>query len=224
MTNDGNRPLAILGGTFDPVHLGHLRVAWEAAEFLGADVHLMPANVPPHRAQPVASAAQRVAILRAALQGQDRLILDERELRRDGPSYTVDTLLGLRDEIGSARPIVLLVGADAFSGLPSWHRWRELFGLAHIGVLARGGHKIIETSELTDHMGARRTSSAADLTQCANGLVIQIQVSALEISATHIRRELASGREPRYLLPSDMLDTSELLNVYRAQGLATDSV
>lgn len=215
MTSNGNRPLAILGGTFDPVHLGHLRVAWEAAEFLGADVHLMPANVPPHRAQPVASAAQRVAILCAALQGQDRLILDERELRRDGPSYTVDTLIELRKEIGPARSIVLLVGADAFSGLPSWHRWRELFDLAHIGVLTRGGHKVTESTELTEQVQTRRTSTAADLSNRAFGRVIQIQVSSLEISATHIRNELAAGREPRYLVPDAIVANRLLFGPYR---------
>src|SRR6185312_1151077 len=121
------RPLAILGGTFDPVHLGHLRAAWEAAEALDAEVRLVPAHVPPHRSAPVASAPQRVAILRAALAGQDRLKLDTRELDRDGPSYTYDTLAGLRPEIG-ARPLVLLIGSDAFAALPTWHRWRELFG------------------------------------------------------------------------------------------------
>lgn len=216
MSTATDRPLAILGGTFDPVHLGHLRVAWEAAEFLGADVHLMPANVPPHRAQPVASAAQRVAILRAALQGQDRLILDERELLRAGPSYTVDTLIALRMEIGATRPVVLLVGADAFSGLPSWHRWRELFDLAHIGVLTRAGHEIIESAELSGQIATRRTASIADLRQRAFGRVIEIRVSALEISATHIRNELAAGREPRYLVPAGVLAEPELLAQYRA--------
>ncbi len=215
MTTHGNRPLAILGGTFDPVHLGHLRVAWEAAEFLAAEVRLMPANVPPHRAQPVASAEQRVAILRAALQGQDRLILDERELRRDGPSYTVDTLIELRKEIGTTRPVVLLVGADAFSGLPGWHRWRELFDLAHIAVLTRAGHEITETPELIEQINTRRASSPTDLQKAAFGRVIEIPVSALEISATHIRSELAAGREPRFLVPSDLLGDPGLLAPYR---------
>jgi nicotinate-nucleotide adenylyltransferase len=116
------RPLAILGGTFDPVHNAHLRVAWEASEMLDADVRLVPAHVPPHRDQPVAGAAERAAILRAALKGQDRLVADERELRREGPSWTIDTLIGLRDEIGAERPLVVLVGADAFLGLPAWPR------------------------------------------------------------------------------------------------------
>ena len=217
MSNHVNRPLAILGGTFDPVHLGHLRVAWEAAEYLDADVHLMPANVPPHRPQPVASAEQRVAILRCALQGQDRLVLDERELRREGPSYSVDTLIGLRKEIGADRPVILLVGADAFSGLASWHRWQELFDLAHVGVLTRAGHEINESPELAAQTRIRRITSASDLQKSASGLVIEIRVSALEISATHIRNELAAGREPRYLVPASVLAEPDLLAPYRDQ-------
>ena len=155
------RPLAILGGTFDPVHNAHLRVAWEAAEQLDAEVRLIPANVPPHRDQPIASAHERAAILRAALAGQDRLALDERELRREGPSWTIDTLIELRDEIGAERPLVLLVGADAFLGLPSWHRWGELFDYAHIGVLTRPGHEIATLpTELRIKVASRRCADA----------------------------------------------------------------
>src|SRR6185436_6697301 len=106
------RPLAIFGGTFDPVHLGHLRVAWEMSEALDAELHMLPAHVPWHRAQPVASAEQRLRMLELALAGQDRLVADARELRRPGPTYTIDTLLELRREIGKERPLVVVVGAD----------------------------------------------------------------------------------------------------------------
>ena len=216
------RPLALFGGTFDPVHLGHLRVAWEAAEFLDAEVRLMPANVPPHRPQPVASAAQRLAMLRAALRGQDRLLLDDRELHRKGPSYTVDTLVGLREEIGATRPVVLLVGADAWSGLPGWHRWQELFGLAHIGVLTRAGHEAREPDELQQQVATRRTSSTADLLAAPAGRVIDIRVSALEISATEVRNELAAGRQPRYLVPDALLADPLLLSAYAAAPAQCD--
>lgn len=209
------RPLAIFGGTFDPVHLGHLRVAWEAAEQLDADVALVPASVPPHRPQPVASAGQRVAMLRAALAGQQRLRLDERELRRSGPSYTVDTLIELRSEIGPTRPLVLLIGADAWAGLPSWHRWTELFALAHIGVLTRAGHPVAEPAELAAAASALRTDQPADIASSACGRVIGLRVSALEISATRIRDDLAAGREPRYLVADTLFDDPSLLAVYR---------
>jgi nicotinate-nucleotide adenylyltransferase len=210
------RPLAILGGTFDPVHNAHLRVAWEAAEMLDAEVRLIPANVPPHRDQPIASAAERAAILRAALQGQDRLVADERELRREGPSWTIDTLIDLRDEIGPERPLVLLIGADAFLGLSSWHRWGELFDYAHIGVLTRPGHEIATLpTELRIKVASRRTSDANAIVSSPAGRVLPMPVTPLEISATLIRDVLASGGEPRYLMPDTVLDDPSLLAPYR---------
>jgi len=211
------RPLAILGGTFDPVHNAHLRVAWEAAELLDAEVRLVPANVPPHRDQPVASARERAAILRAALAGQDRMTIDERELSRDGPSWTIDTLIELREEIGDECPLVLLVGADAFLGLPSWHRWGELFDYAHIGVLTRPGHEIATLpTELRIKVASRRCADVAALAQTPSGRVLQVPVTALEISATLIRELIASGSEPRYLIPDAVLDDRALLAPYRS--------
>ncbi|MET0230507.1 MAG: nicotinate-nucleotide adenylyltransferase [Rhodanobacteraceae bacterium] len=210
------RPLAMLGGTFDPVHNAHLRVAWEAAEMLDADVRLIPANVPPHRDQPIASATERAAILRAALRGQDRLVVDERELGRDGPSWTIETLIELRDEIGPERSLVLLVGADAFLGLPSWHRWGELFDYAHIGVLTRPGHEIATLpTELRIKVASRRTSDANAIASTPSGRVLAMPVTPLEISATLIREVLAAGGEPRYLMPDAVIDDPGLLSPYR---------
>src|SRR5690348_5770090 len=210
------QPLAILGGTFDPVHVGHLRAAWEAAEALDAEVRLMPAHVPPHRAPPVASAQQRVAILRAALAGQDRLTLDTRELDRKGPSYSFDTLAGLRGEIG-ARPMVLLIGSDAFAGLPTWHRWRELFDLAHLGVLTRPGHVPPLPPQLAVQVAQREVASADALRAKPGGRVLRIAITQLEISATHVRALLREGREPRWLLPDALLADPALLAPYRAR-------
>jgi len=208
------RPLAIFGGTFDPVHIGHLSVAWEAAELLDADVHLMPASVPPHKPAPAATAEQRVAMLHAALLGQSRLLLDTRELQRSGPSYTFDTLTALRAEVGD-RPLVLLLGADAFAGLPGWHRWQELFSVAHIGVLSRPGIDTAMPEALAQAITARRVSSAGELAGRAAGKVIELSVTPLEISATHIRELLAAGRDPRYLLPAGLFDDPGLLEAYR---------
>ena len=205
------RPLAILGGTFDPVHLGHLCVAWEAAEALDAEIALVPAHVPPHRPAPRATAAQRVALLEAALAGQDVLRLDTRELERDGPSYSVDTLTELRGEIGPDRPLVLLVGADAFAGLPRWNRWREIFGLAHVGVLTRPGEHPVLDDELADEIAPRHARVPAG----PAGQVIPVTVTALDISATAIRDLLAAGRMPRYLLPAGVVDRPGLLAPYR---------
>lgn len=206
--------LAIFGGTFDPVHLGHLSVAWEAAELLDAEVRLLPANVPPHRDVPVASATQRAAILREALKGQSRLALDTRELDRPGPSYTIDTLHELRAEHGD-RPLVLLVGADAFAQLASWHRWRELFELAHIGVLSRPGVSARLPDELERELAGRRVADAAKLRVLPAGKVIELAVTPLETSATRIRELLAAGRDPRYLLPAGLFNDLSLLAPYR---------
>lgn len=208
------KPLAILGGTFDPVHLGHLCVAWEASELLDAEVHLLPASVPPHRTPPVATAAQRVALLHVALRGQSRLLLDARELERSGPSWTVDTLRELRAEQG-ARPLVLLLGADAFAGLPTWHQWRELFALAHLGVLSRPGVSAALPDELEAEVAPRRTTRVDALRKQPGGKVIDLAVTALEVSATRIRKLLADGRDPRYLLPAGLFDDPALLAPYR---------
>jgi nicotinate-nucleotide adenylyltransferase len=214
------RPIALLGGTFDPVHLGHLLAAWEASEALDAEVRLMPANVPPHRPQPVASAEQRVALLRAALAGQSRLRLDTRELRRSGPSYSVDTLRDLRAEVGPLQSLALLVGADAFAGLPSWHEWRALFDLAHIVVMTRPGSAQRWPAELEAAIAPRRTEANA-LHAAPAGAVHALAITALDISATQVRAQLAAGREPRYLLAEALLADTALLAVYRGKGLET---
>jgi nicotinate-nucleotide adenylyltransferase len=209
------RPLGVFGGTFDPVHLGQLRVAWEAAELLDAEVRLVPANVPPHRPAPLASAAERVAMLRVALRGQDRLMLDTREIERSGPSYTVDTLAELRAELGQ-RALVLLVGADMFAQLPAWDRWRELFELAHVGVLSRPGVGTPLPAALEHELQARRLADLGALAQLPAGRIVQLEVTPLEISATRIRALLAAGRDPRYLLPAGLFQDPELLRAYRA--------
>jgi nicotinate-nucleotide adenylyltransferase len=208
-------PIAILGGTFDPVHNAHLRVAWEAAEALGAEVRLLPAHVPPHRAPPVASAMHRVAMLKAVLAGQSRLLLDERELRRDKPSYTVDTLREMRDEFGARRSLILLVGADAFAGLPTWHAWKTVFELAHVVVLTRPGHGSRLQSELQHEIAPRRAIDARSLGKTPCGKVVELAVTPLEVSASSVRALLAAGREPRWLVPDALLAAPILLAPYR---------
>jgi nicotinate-nucleotide adenylyltransferase len=151
---------------------------------------------------------------KAALQGQSRLRLDTRELEREGPSFTIDTLTGLRAEQG-ARPLVLLIGADAFANLSSWHRWRALFEVAHIGVLSRPGISSTLPPELEDAVAGRRIATAEALRQQPAGRVIALAVTPLEISATRIRELLAAGRDPRYLMPAGVFDDPALLAPYR---------
>ncbi|MEO8810233.1 MAG: nicotinate-nucleotide adenylyltransferase [Rhodanobacter sp.] len=208
------RPLAVFGGTFDPIHLGHLCVAWEASELLHADVLMVPAGTPPHRPPPMASAPQRLAMLQVALRDQTRLIPDARELSRSGPSYTVDTLAELRAEHGD-RPLVLLLGADAFAGLSGWHDWRRLFELAHVGVLSRPGVQAPLPDVLKHEAADRWLDDASTLHSEPAGRVIALPVTPLEISATRIRELLAAGREPRYQLPAGLFDQPALLLPYR---------
>ena len=208
------KPLALFGGTFDPIHIGHLSVAWEASELLDAEVRLMPASVPPHRSAPTATAEQRVEMLRAALRGQSRLTLDTRELDRSGPSYTIDTLEEFREEFGD-RPLVLLLGADAFAGLRSWQRWRDLFDVTHIGVINRPGVDTFISVELERAVAPLRTDDPAVVRSQPAGRVIELTVTPLEISATRIRELLAAGRDPRYLLPAGLFGDPSLLAPYR---------
>lgn len=208
------RPLAVLGGTFDPVHIGHLTVAWEAAELLDAEVRLMPASVPPHRPPPVADATARVAMLHAALAGQSRLGMDTRELARGGVSYTIDTLTELRAEEGD-RALVLLLGADAFAGLSGWHRWRELFGVAHLGVLSRPEVDAEPPEPLREELARRRSAPDGAWRLRPAGCIIELAVTPLEVSATRIRQLLAAGRHPRYLLPEGLSAAPSLLAAYR---------
>jgi nicotinate-nucleotide adenylyltransferase len=181
------RPVALLGGTFDPVHVGHLRAALEIRDALGlGQVRLVPARVPPHRPQPQAGAEQRLALLRLAVRGVPGLTVDERELRRDGPSYTVDTLSGLRAELGR-RPLCLLVGDDAFRGLPDWHRWEAL------------------PASLQQALHGRRADDPQALFHRPAGLVWQQPVPPLDISATRIRSLLKAGASVRFLVPDACL-------------------
>lgn len=208
------RPVGILGGTFDPVHYGHLRSALELQEALELkEIRLLPSAVPPHRPAPRASAEQRLAMLRLAIAGQSGLSVDSHELERSGPSYMVDTLTSLRAELGDT-PLCLILGADAFLGLPSWHRWQELNDLAHLVVMHRPGWSV-ESAEaaLKAQLRERRLDSASALAaKPAGGIWLQ-PVTQLDISATALRELIAAGRSPRYLLPEAVWD------YIRAQGL-----
>lgn len=204
------RPLALLGGTFDPVHVGHLRAAIEAREALAADeIRLLPCALPAHREQPEVGAEQRLQMLQAAVAGIQGLRCDDRELRRSGPSFTYDTLVSVRAEIGSARPLVLVLGADAFAGLPGWHRWRELTSLAHIAVLTRpDAHGLIDP-RLEELLATAGCSDTMDLRRSAQGRVLRLQIPPLPVSSTLVRERLRGGRSVRFLVPDAVLGLIE---------------
>ncbi len=199
-------PIGIFGGTFDPIHYGHLRTAFELLQALKlGELRFMPAGNPPHREQPMASAEQRVAMVRAATTGQPGFTVDDRETRREGPSYSVDTLAGLRAE-HPTRPLCLIVGMDAFLELPKWHQWQELLQLSHLVVAHRPGWRAPTMGPLGELLVDRGTGRVDDLHEAIAGRIFIHAVTQLEISSTEVRRLIASGRNPRYLMPDAVCD------------------
>jgi nicotinate-nucleotide adenylyltransferase len=193
---DPDSPLRVLyGGTFDPVHNGHLAVARHARDVLAAEVHLMPAADPPHKGPTHASAEQRAAMLALALDDEPGLRVDRRELLREGPSYTIDTLRDLRAEIGPRAPVALLVGADSFLDLPTWKSWRELFGYAHFVVAERprNGLEGHLPAALSQQVRERWADTPADLHRCPAGRVLRLQQPLRPESASDIRRRIRAG-------------------------------
>jgi nicotinate-nucleotide adenylyltransferase len=203
---DDTQPLGIMGGTFDPVHYGHLRCAEEARRKLGLKtVHLLPAGTPPHRQAPVASAAQRLAMLEQALSEFPRLEIDGRETRRAGPSYMVETLLEMRVEFPN-RPILLMLGQDAANGLHGWHRWRRLFGLAHIVILERPGTRAHYDPDVAQEIEDRVSAEPDALFGCKAGRVLYLDVGRHDISATVIKELIRQGRSPGGMMPAAELE------------------
>ena len=191
------RPIGILGGTFDPVHFGHLRPAVEVRAALALEhIRLIPARVSPLRDAPGAPGEARLAMLRAAVEGAADLVVDDRELHREGPSYTLDTLTSLADELPAAR-LHLIVGADAFAAFERWHRWQEILQRAHIVVIRRPGSPL----EIPDGLRSAVVDDPGELARQPAGRVHIETVTQLDISATEIRRAAAAGGDLRFLMP-----------------------
>jgi nicotinate-nucleotide adenylyltransferase len=217
----GDAPIGIMGGTFDPVHFGHLRLAQEAAEILGLErVRWVPAGQPWHRAQPRAAAKHRLEMVRLAIGRNPLFELDDAEIRQTAPGYTVETLERLRTELGTERPFVMLLGTDAFRGLTSWQRWRDLFGLAHIFVAQRPGHSLTPggmPAALASEW-RKRAGTPAALRKHPSGTIVTYGTTALDISASAVRAHFAQARSPRYLLPAAVLDYIEAHGLYAKEN------
>lgn len=199
-------PIGIFGGTFDPIHYGHLRTAFEVQQALSfGEVRFVPAGDPPHRGVTFATADRRLAMVRIAVDGQPGFVVDDREVRRDGPSYTVDTLAELRREFPE-RPLGLILGMDAFLGLPDWHRRDEILDFAHIVVAHRPGWRVPDHGSLGELIAARATDRAADLHESVAGRIYVKAVTQLEIASTDIRDLVAAGGDPRFLMPDAVRD------------------
>jgi nicotinate-nucleotide adenylyltransferase len=210
--------LGIFGGTFDPVHLGHLRLAEEAREQLNLNqVVWIPAGQPPLRDVPQTQGIDRLEMVRRAIGQQPAFTLDDSEVLAPQPSYTVDTLRRLRRHYGAQKPLVLLLGADAFARLAAWKDWRELFVLTHLAVASRPGHesKVGAGSTALDHEFRQRSASAAALKQSPAGAIVPFTITALDISATAIRHAIEHGNSPRYLVPVEVLDYIDQHSLYR---------
>jgi nicotinate-nucleotide adenylyltransferase len=206
--------IGVFGGTFDPIHYGHLRTAFEMLQALRFDeVRFMPCANPPHRPTPCASAQLRLKMVQVAIQGQRGFVVDDRELQRDGPSYSVDTLSALRVEFPS-RPIALIIGMDAFLGLHKWHHWGEILQLAHIVVAHRPGWRAPDMGPLGELLADRGTHRIGDLHQGKAGFVFIHDVTQLEISSTEIRDLVAAGRDPRFLMPDSVREVIEESGCY----------
>jgi len=193
--------IGIFGGTFDPIHFGHLRVALDVREALDLDqIRFVPLKVAVHRQQPATSPEVRLAMVRAAVAGQPCFAADNRELARDGPSYTLHTLESLRQERGD-ESLCLLLGADAFDGFLSWHRPMGILRLSHLVVMRRPGADLPDESRLRALIDEHQCTSPSELRVAPGGRILFLPVTQLDISATDIRRRIVQGRSPRYLLP-----------------------
>lgn len=207
----------IYGGTFDPVHHGHLRLALEVSErFEGAPVSLVPCHMPPHRGATGATAQQRLRMLQQAIAGEPHLRIDDRELTRGGASYTADTLRQLRLELGDGEPLTMVVGTDAFAAFDRWKEWEQIPELAHIIVVRRPGITLNPETPPGRLLAERRAGGAEALRHCASGYVLELDPPRLDISATGIRERLGMGRSARYLVPDTVLAEIRDMGLYRA--------
>lgn len=199
-------PIGIFGGTFDPIHYGHLRTAFEMLQALRfAEVRFVPSGDPPHRGETFAPAPLRLEMVRAATANEPSFVVDDCELERDGPSYTVDTLAAMRQEEPDV-PMGLILGMDAFLGLTSWHRWDDILSYAHIVVAHRPGWRAPDIGALGNLISEHGTHRVEDLHEQRDNRIHIHAVTQLEISSTEIRDLVVAGRDPRFLMPDVVRD------------------
>ncbi len=199
-------PIGIFGGTFDPIHYGHLRTAFEMLQALRfGEIRFVPSGDPPHRGETYAAAPLRLEMVRAATANEPSFVIDDCELQREGPSYTVDTLAAMRQEQPDAS-MGLILGMDAFLGLTGWHRWDEILNYAHIVVAHRPGWRAPDIGPLGELISEHGTHRIEDLHEHRNNRIHIHAVTQLEISSTEIRDLVSAGRDPRFLMPDVVRD------------------
>jgi nicotinate-nucleotide adenylyltransferase len=211
--------IGIFGGTFDPIHFGHLRSALEICESLDLkEIRFIPCRIPPHRDEPIAGPLERFAMVNAALAGQPNMIADDREIKREGPSYMVETLESLRKELAS-QPLCLILGMDAFMSIPSWYRWQDILQLSHLVVMHRPGKSLKDSdskqaSQVATLLKNHQVKDAKQLQSRTAGCIYLLPITQLDISASKIRNLVATGKNPRYLLPDVVLQMIKVQKIY----------
>jgi nicotinate-nucleotide adenylyltransferase len=210
--------VALMGGTFDPIHIGHLRSAEEIVSLLGLNsIRLVPSNIPPHRSLPGTAATQRLDMIKLAISSNERLEVDDREMRREGRSYSIDTLCDIRFEIGKERPLYFVLGSDAYQLFSEWHRWQEVTRYAHLVVIdrppiAEGDHRAGLPKEL-EIWSEPKQCEIEEMQRCPAGGICHIELTQMDVSSTKIRSMLATGMSTRYLLSDSVrryIDEKEL--------------
>jgi len=215
------KTIGILGGTFNPIHYGHLRMAQELADDLHMDaIRFIPAANPPHKNAVTISAEHRAAMVGLAIGNNPQFMLDERELHRTGTSYSIDTLLSLRAELGNDTSLTLFMGSDAFTQFNTWHRWQEILQHCHIALVQRPHTNKNQTGNplpkiLEDFLHTHYTENGEDLQSSAAGYITMRQVTALDISSTEIRAAFKQHVSTRYLMPDSVIDYIKSHQLYK---------
>ncbi len=210
--------IGIYGGTFDPIHYGHLRIAEELSNIIDWDrVYFVPSGSPRLRDAPAASRYHRSAMVSLAIQGNGRFALDEREINRTGVSATVDSLHEYRSEYGHATALCFIMGMDVFENIHEWHNWHELFDLCHLVIVNRPGSAASMMAlhhDVKEEFNARHVLTTDNFKHRSSGFIYMAQTSLLEISATQVRALLATGKSIRYLLPEAVSDYIQSNHLY----------
>lgn len=207
--------IGILGGTFDPIHAGHLRLAIELKQNLDLSrVILVPCHRPPHRQEPQASPKQRLSMVKAAIRDEAFLEVSDLEIRRGGTSYMIDTLEMLRAQFPN-QALCLLLGIDAFLGFAGWHRYQDILNLAHLVIAHRPRFQLPTRGLIASLLKKHGTTQFQDLHSHLNGFIYSSPMTPLEISATDIRKQISLGRNPKFLLPDRVLNYIHMHHIYR---------
>ncbi|MCX7945703.1 MAG: nicotinate-nucleotide adenylyltransferase [Hydrogenophilus sp.] len=216
--------IGLLGGTFDPIHLAHLRLAEEARELLSLEqIWFIPSAAPPHRPPPAAAIHHRCEMIRRAIEGNPAFRLDARERSLPPPNYTIDTLSSIRAQLGPHLPLILLLGADAFCALPTWHRFEELLTHVHLAVATRPGYSLTTLHLPSPFRSLWENRCTPSYWQRAApppaGWILELPITPLAIAARDIRAARAVGRSIRYLLPDAVLEYIEANHLYTQEQL-----